>query len=328
MYSSNDNSYLQLIDIDIINNSSENDIKNNNQIIIDNIILNTHNKIEFNKNNFLNISIYSIDNNQESNNYQLEDIKFNIIVNLIDIIVKGDYDSNMIEVFYIFNIHKIILNELLNYINNSNNVNDSSFFIQNSVNINSFVESINNEYFKDKLIEKENTFIFQHNFTIENDIIEIYDFIFNNDIAVFFDNNYYDIEKTNKILYFHIEFLPDNFDLSLNNIFNTLDYDSIDFLLYKIHFKDTFIKIYSILSFYIQNINDDFFKYLFLKEFSNFLNIEYKNKYELIQFKESCLSEGEMINNEFNDLKKLIEDNKNNILIINYIKLNIMNFLT
>ncbi len=297
----NNQNYSQLVEID---NNNINDIEIENkkrENIIDLIVLNTYNKIIQNKNKLLNITFYSSKIDQiDQINYDLENIVFNLIVSINDIVVKGDYDKNILEVFYIFDIKKIIYNEIL----------------------------INNN-----IIDIDNTYIFQHNFLFENENIEIFDFIFNNDIAILIDNenniNLQNIDLENEILYFHIEYLPDDFDINLNNIHNTLNYQSIDFILYKIQFKQIFIKINFILNFISQNINDIFFKYLFLKEFSDFLNIENKFKNnELIQFKENCLIEGEKINIKFNELKTLIDENKNNILIINYMKLIIMEILT
>ncbi len=311
------NNYSQLIDIDNKIDDDESDINQKlKKNLIDEIVMNTFHKIKQNKNKFLNLTIYSlkIDENINQQNYDIENIKFNLIVKINDIIVKGDLDSDILEVFYIFNIIKIIHNEILIDINYEN-------------------ININNDN------DDNNKYIFQHNFLFENKNIEIFDFILNNDIAILIDNinndsnnniNLLNIDLEKDVLFFHSEFLPNDFDININFNFinNSLNFDSIYFVLYKIRFKHIFIKIHSILFYILENLNnDDFFKYLFFKEFMHFFNIQNNTKNnKLIEFKEICLIEGEKINNKLNEFKEMINEYNDNYIIINYIKKYIVDF--
>ncbi len=316
----NDYDNFHLAELKENENSSLNINSENIEKVIDDIVLDTNKKFKSNENKFMNITLYSIQQNTKNidNQMDLENIQFSIIVKLEDILVNCNFNSNItdnfIEVHYIFNIIHILNNQIFNPIEN-------------------------------------NIYSFQHNFYLNDKNINIFDFIFENDIAIFIDNNlnnininnnkFLSIEKlqssnninescnilnelpnnpdeTINILYFHIEKLPDDFELSKIERDNIENIDSIYFALYKIQNMQLFNKINFFISIIYQFKNDDFFKYLFFNKFNYIFKFEIVNT-KLIEFKENCLIEGEKINEILNDLKLILDENIDNKILINYI---------
>lgn len=286
--------FQQIIDIENIN-SSTNEINYQFENFIDNLVKNTNKKLKDIQSRNIFFFIYSKNkNNFQENEYYLNDIQYCILCNLQDIIFQGEYDTNIkdpfplksINVHYLFKIKKLIHNELFS------------------------IEYNDSEYYS-----------FEHTFSL-NEELDICNFIFNQDIAIFKSDDSEKIKQHNQsfdnldsILYTHAEFL--SYEEELYQLFLT-----------KIEFKESFIQIDYLFESLFSNKNDLFFKYLFLKEFNTFLELKENNILSKIEFKENCMIEGEKINNTLFELKNIIEKHHQNEVIINYIKNNMLELLT
>ncbi len=288
---------------------------------IDNIVMETHQKINLNRDKYLNLNIY-LKKINDLKEILFDDIVFNIVCKIHDIIVNSDFESGFIQVFYQFKIEKMICNHLI----------QSNFKYQaNDIYTFDHVFNINQSNYENKIY-----YLLETN----QKPVQIFDFIFENDIAVFIQNNEEEqntnllnnIDENSELLYLHCEYIPDESDSE--------NFQNFDNFLFKLQFKNIFSLFDSFIQFAFQHKNDLFFKFLFLNEFNSILNNNCKksihDSLKNEEFKENCMIEGEIINNKLKEIKNIYFEIENSIdfneedkqTILNYIKSNLIEILT